>query len=403
MFGAARVANEGRGRAEKMSSSFIRAEESRGPTARFPRSLLELVQRANTQTKVRAAFFLAAAWLPAAVLSAIHGLTPLRSFLTDFGVESRFLIVIPLLVLAEPPLRARLEFVARHFSEERLILEGEKGRFDAALSTSERLRDSTIARILIAISVFLCTLWLIPVVPVSTLMPWAVAEGRWYHLSAAGTWSALVSYPILLYLVLLWCWRQLLWTWFLHFVCRLQLRLVAAHPDHCGGLAFLRNSLTGQFPFSFALGTIAAGGVANRIIYHGQPPLEFKPVLVALVLFVVVFCTGPLCVFLGVLIRLKRQGAVAYGALASALGQQFETRWLRSAEERTPEILEVQDFSATTDLYSVVANVHALRPLPISVQDLAGIVIAALVPALPVALVVFPLDVILKEIIKLAF
>src|SRR5208282_94101 len=133
-----------------MSSSSIRAEESRGPSARFPRSLLELVQRANTQTKVRAAFFLAAAWLPAAVLSAINGLMSLRSFLTDFAVESRFLIVIPLLVLAEPPLRTRLEFVARHFSEERLILEGERGRFDTALDSSERLRDSMIARVLVA-------------------------------------------------------------------------------------------------------------------------------------------------------------------------------------------------------------------------------------------------------------
>jgi hypothetical protein len=386
-----------------MSSSSIRADESRGPSARLPRSLLELVQRANTQTKVRAAFFVAAAWFPAALLCAIKGLAPLRSYLTDFAVESRFLIVIPLLVLAEPPLRARLEFVARHFSEERLIVEGERGRFDTVLNTSERLRDSMIARVLVAALVFLCTVWLIPVVPTSTLMPWAVAEGRWSHLSAAGIWSALVGYPILLYLVLLWCWRQLLWTWFLHVVCKLQLRLVAAHPDHCGGLAFLRNSLLGQMPFSFAIGTIAAGGVANRIIYHGQSPFEFKPVLVVLIMFVVVFCIGPLCVFLRILLRLKRQGAVAYGALASALGQQFETKWLGRVGERTPDILEVQDFSATTDLYSVVANVHALRPLPISVQDLTGVVVAALVPAIPVALAVFPFEVILKEIIKLAF
>jgi hypothetical protein len=159
----------------------------------------------------------------------------------------------------------------------------------------------------------------------------------------------------------------------------------------------------GQMPFSFAVGAIAAGGVANRIIYHGQPPLEFKPVLVVLILFVVVFCIGPLCVFMRILLRLKRQGAVAYGALASALGQQFETKWLERTEKATSEILEVQDFSAATDLYSVVANVHALRPLPISVQDVAGIVVAALVPAIPVALVVFPFEVILKELIKLAF
>jgi hypothetical protein len=383
-----------------MSSSSIPAQQSRG--TRFPRSLLELIERANTQTKVRAAFFLAAAWSPAALLSAINGLPTLKSFLTDFAVESRFLIVIPLLVLAEPPLRGRLEVVARHFSEEGLIIEGERRRFDSALSTSERLRDSNLAKILAAVLVYVCTLWLIPVVPTSTLMPWSVAAGKWNHLSAAGTWSALVSYPILFYLVLLWIWRQLLWTWFLHVVCTLGLRLVASHPDHCAGLGFLRNSLMGQMPFSFAIGAIAAGGVANRIIYHGQPPLEFKPVLVVLILFVVAFCVGPMCVFMRILLQTKRQGAVAYGALASALGQQFETKWLGHTRKSTSEILEVQDFSATTDLYSVVANVHALRPLPVGVQDVAGIVVAALVPAIPVALAVFPFEVILKEIIKLA-
>jgi hypothetical protein len=155
-------------------------------------------------------------------------------------------------------------------------------------------------------------------------------------------------------------------------------------------------------PFSFAIGAIATGGVANRIIYYGQSPIDFRPVMIAVVIFVVAFCTGPLCIFMRTLLQLRRKGAVAYGALASAVGQEFENKWVRRVEGRTSDILEVPDFSSTTDLYSVVANVNSLRSVPISGHDIAGVAIAALVPAIPLAVAIFPFEVILKGFIKLA-
>lgn len=243
-----------------MVSHSFRAPQSRRLRLPLPRSLVELVRQASAQMKARALYFLMFAWLPVVILCAFHGLSPLKSFLTDFGAQSRFLIVIPLFVLAEPPLRARLEFVARHFVEESIVVGSDKEQFAAALEASERFRDSKIARIVLAAIVYGLTLWMLQSLPSSILMPWSVGAGNRFHLSGAGIWSAFVSYPILLYLLLLWIWRQLLWAWFLHRVCKLQLRLVASHPDHCAGLAFLRNSLVGQMPFSFSVGTIAAGG-----------------------------------------------------------------------------------------------------------------------------------------------
>jgi hypothetical protein len=363
--------------------------------------MLDVVRLASSQTITRALVLAGVAWLPVALLCAIRGLAPLKSFFSDFGVQSRCLVVIPLMVLAEPPLRSRLAFVARHFAEEHLITEDEQARFEAALAKSERLRDSKIARIMIAAGTYFLIFGLVvPMLSAAGSMFWMGAEG-WHSLSAAGTWAVLVTAPILLYLQLLWIWRQLLWTWFLHVVAKLQLRLVAAHPDHVGGLGFLTNSLRGQIPFSFAIGVSAAGGVANRVIHRGQPPLEFKLVLVVVVVSVVVLCIGPLSTFLGVLIRLKRRGLIVYGALATALGHEFEAKWLQT-DRTTQGSLEVQDFSATTDLYSVVENVHALRPFPISVQDLTSIVGAALLPGIPIVLTVIPFDVILKEVLKLA-
>ena len=385
-----------------MKSSSFRAGLSALDPATLPRSMLDLVRQASSKTVTRAIVLTAVAWVPLAFLCAIQGMASIKSFLSDFGVQSRCLVVIPLMILAEPPLRARLSFVARHFAEERLISEDERARFDSALGTSERLRDSKLARVLIAIVAYCLTLGLVvPMLSPAVSMSWGVGTEGWRSLSVAGTWAVLVTAPVLLYLQLLWIWRQLLWTWFLHIASKLTLRLVASHPDHVGGLGFLSNSLRGQIPFSFAIGVSAAGGVANRVIHRGQSPLEFKLVLVVVIVTVVIFCVGPLASFFGVLLRLKRRGLIAYGSLATAMGHEFEAKWGQTSEV-TQGSLGVQDFSATTDLYSVVANVHGLRPFPFGVQDVSSIIVASLVPGLPIVLSVVPFDVVVKEVLKLA-
>ena len=53
---------------------------------------------------MRTAAAVAVAWVPLAVLSAFRGGITFRSFLTDYATQSRFLIVIPVLILAELPL-----------------------------------------------------------------------------------------------------------------------------------------------------------------------------------------------------------------------------------------------------------------------------------------------------------
>jgi hypothetical protein len=385
-----------------MKSSSFRTGLSPLDPATLPRSMLDLVRKASSRTVTRAVVLAAVAWVPLAFLCAIQGAASIKSFLTDFGVQSRCLVVIPLMILAEPPLRARLAFVARHFAEERLVREDEQTQLNSALATSERLRDSKLARIVIAVVAYCLTLGLVvPMLSPAASMSWGAGTEGWRSLSVAGAWAILVTAPILLYLQLLWIWRQLLWTWFLHIVCKLQLRLVASHPDHVGGLGFLSNSLRGQIPFSFAIGASAAGGVANRVIHRGQSLLEFKLVLVVVIVTVVVLCVGPLLTFFGVLLRLKRRGLIAYGSLATAMGHEFEAKW-GQRNEITQDSLGVQDFSATTDLYSVVANVHGLRPIPFGVHDVSSIIVASLVPGLPIVLSVVPFDLIVKEVLKLA-
>ena len=90
-----------------------------------------------------------------------------------------------------------------------------------------------------------------------------------------------------------------------------------------------------------------------------------------------------------------------YGALATRLGHEFESKWLSSGSKE--EMLSAPDFSATTDYFSVAANVYEVRELPFTLKDLIGPIIPALVPFLFVALLKIPFQVIINSLIKLWF
>jgi hypothetical protein len=329
---------------------------------------LDLFDTANKQTLVTASIVVAVAWVPLAELSALRGGGSLASFLTDYSAQSRALIVIPALVIAEPALHARLTLVEHHF-QTFLIPHEQLPKFRADWASSERLRNSKIARLVTLILGYAAMARLEQYLSPDTLMTWCKGGGGLRYLSPAGTWFAFVSYPILLYLVLLWLWRQLLWARFLRSTTRLNLCLVASHPDQLGGLGFIEASLRGQLPFSFCLGVGMAGAVANRVLHQAHSIAPFTYSLLVLVAGVLLICVAPYCVFIGDLLKMRRYGMLRYGAFARTVGEQFEKKWLDRADSLDEEVLTVPDFSTTTDLYGVVSNINNIRMVPVGAVD----------------------------------
>ena len=114
-----------------------------------------------------------------------------------------------------------------------------------------------------------------------------------------------------------------------------------------------------------------------------------------------VLFVAPLVVFTPDADAAWRSGTLAYDALADQVGHAFERKWL--AQNADHSALEKPDFSATTDLYSIVANVHAIRFVPVDLKDLIAIAVAMLLPFVPVVLLAFPLDEIWKYTKSLLF
>ncbi len=192
-----------------------------------------------------------------------------------------------------------------------------------------------------------------------------------------------------------------MWARFLRSTTQLNLRLIAAHPDHLGGLGFLEAALLGQLPFSFCLGVGLAGAIANRVFHEGQKVLAYRFLAPALIAVALLISVAPYFLFTPTLMQMRRRGMLRYGAFARAVGEQFEQKWLNRTDGLNEDVLQTQDFSATCDLYSVVHNIEEIRIVPVAAINVYVFVIAALIPCIPVFIAAIPLDVLMKAAMKL--
>ena len=98
------------------------------------------------------------AWLPLFVLSALHGDLIGRHvavpFLLDLEVHIRFLVAVPLLIVAELVVHRRLHRVALAFLDRNLIPQAAMSRFHEALNAAYRLRNSVVAELVLIVLVY---------------------------------------------------------------------------------------------------------------------------------------------------------------------------------------------------------------------------------------------------------
>lgn len=371
--------------------------------SRKPPKALALIE-ADREHAVRLAFLLIlVTWFPTFLLSVVSGGAALRSFMFDFAAQSRLLVVIPLLIVTEPSMIQRWKSISQHFKDASLLRKEDEGKWQSALIVFEKRRHSIFSQSLILVAVFGFALLVVRFSGHVTLPIWCQGQAVMGKLSWPGAWYAFIALPLLIYLVLRWLFLQTLWAVFLNKMSRLNLRLLPVHPDLMAGLSFLETSLRACLPFAFAIGTIVAGGISNQLARGNSGVAGFKSTSIATVAIVLLICTGPLYTFFGILLRTRHRGTFEYGALAIELGHRFESKWLERYGQVEIETLQAPDFSATTDLYSITANVRSLKSLPFGTRSILRLLIFTVSPAIPVALAFVPFEVIAEKAAKLIF
>ena len=202
------------------------------------------------------------AWLPLLVLSVLEGTALAGSaavpFLLDVEVHIKFLGVVPLLIVAELVVHKRMRFVVKQFLERNLIGETDLARFNAAIASAFRLRNSVLAEVLLIVFVYgvgVLIIWR-QYTALSTATWYAVPSDGGLRLSLSGVWYGYVSLPLFQFLMMRWYFRFFIWIRFLWHVSRLNLSLVPTHPDRVGGLGFLSNSASALIPLAVAHGAL---------------------------------------------------------------------------------------------------------------------------------------------------
>lgn len=375
-----------------------------GPYARLPFAPRLWPSSTGPGARRRALLASGVAWVPLFLLAAVQGLalgeSPRESFLLDVSAHARYLLALPLLIVAEPWCLPRLGTIARHFARAGVVVGEDRIRVEALLTSARRLLSNRALPIVMVGAAYAATLLMAGLLYPRGPSTW-VAPGAG-NLSLAGTWRTLVSQPLFLALVGAWLWRATVWARFLWCVSRLGLRLVPSHPDLAGGLRFVSDSTAAFAPVALAMACPVSGTVANDMLLGG-PERSLSPAALFGTTIVVSVCifAGPMLSFAGPLRRARLRGVLEYGGLAAALGRRFEEHWLQSARRVDDQALAAPDFSATTDLYSIAGNVRRMVLVPFGLRELAVVAVAVLIPFLPLVLLRVPLEAVLRGLARL--
>ena len=349
------------------------------------------------------------AWLPLLLLTALEGQliggSAAVPFLMDAEVHIRFLVAIPLMIGAELVVHRRMRLLLRQFLERNLIPESALPRFDAAIHSAFRLRNSTLAEVLLIAIVYSLGIMVIwrnyMALDAPTWFATPTAAGP--SLSLAGYWYAYVGMPIFQFLLLRWYFRLFIWSRFLWQVSRIDLNLVPTHPDRTGGLGFLGGTVYAFIPLLMAHGAIVAGNLANRIFYLGASLPDFKGEVALMVVFLLCVVFGPLLAFAPQLAAAKRTGKREYGTLAQRYVRAFDAKWLRGGAPANEPLLGSADIQSLADLGSSYEVVRTMNTTPVSRDAVLRLAAAVLVPIVPLVLTMMPWEELLKKLLGIIF
>lgn len=340
-------------------------------------------------------------WLPLLIFSLIEGsiyhLDPKQSFLNDYGVHLRFLIAMPLLLLSCMKSGVRIRKVLQHFIDADIIGQSDRARFELEINQTMKLRDSRVAKVLLLVFIYLFTIFYFQAFSSLNVETWRTMFVRGsLEPTRAGWWFMLISQPLYFYALFYFLYRVVLWGRLLFKISRMKLRLTPIHGDGVAGLGFLERSV-GIFVLPvFAISTSLAGGMINLVLYENFQLSQLKMILMLLVGFYMLIFLGPLCFFSDPLKRAKQKAIMQYGVMVGRMNHEFEQSELMKSPHVYLEGYETVDASNST-----VERIHEMRVFPVKFILLLPIILAMLIPFLPVVALEVPWSVILERVAKL--
>jgi hypothetical protein len=348
-------------------------------------------------------------WAPLLLLSLVEGRAwrggVLLPFLMDVETHVRLLIAMPLLILAELMAHRELPPILRCFVDRGLFSAAQRPRFDAAVASAIRLRNSAAAEPLLVVLVYAVGMLLI------RRTQFVIDANTWYaspkdgglQLTYAGWWGALVAMPVVQFLCVRWFFRFFVWGRFLWQVSRIPMNLEPAHPDCTAGLDFIALIERACRLVMLGLGALLSGMIANKILYTGASLLEFKVEVVGLVALLIFMVFGPMLAFTPRLLEVKHHAIAEYGRLGQLYARAFDRKWIHGMRQADEPLLGSADIQSLADLRSAYLIVKDIRWTPFDLWDVVTLAAFTLIPLLPLLLTVFSLEELFDRLLKTIF
>lgn len=363
---------------------------------------------AGTSTKsklVKVLIPIAICWLPLVLITIVSGNFWTghiqNSFITNFDSQARFLICLPVLILSENLISARMGLILGQFKNSGIINKNEYAAFDKIVSGNVSFlkpKWTFIAIILVCyLQVFLVLFY---ESENTTMLSWQIAntDGK-AALSLAGCWSTLVSRPIVFFLLLKWVLHVMVWGWMLRKISLLNLNLFAVHPDLSGGLGFVGYALRFFLPIALAISVVIAGNMIDFILIDGESLNSLKFTILAYFIVITIISTLPLFSFTDKLINAREQSVFENDDFANGLFLELRSQFKKGYDKADAEDLNSVAFSGASDLSAVIDNALNMKFIPFTFKDLIPLWVMTALPFLAVILVEIPINEIFKSLI----
>jgi hypothetical protein len=345
-------------------------------------------------------------WLPLLLLSLAegHAVSGVHvPFLLDIETYARFLVALPLLIVAEVVVHRRMPIIVQNFKTRNIIPEADWSRFEAITASTMRLRNSITVEVVLLVLSFTVSDWVWREHIILRAQTWyASPAGEDMHLTAAGYWYVGLSLTILRFMMYRWYFRIFLWYQFLWRVRGLPLHLNLFHPDRAAGLEFLSGSLIAFAPILMAHTVFLAGFIGNRIVHENARISTFKMDALAIVVLLMLLVIVPLCFFVSHLKQARLTAAREYGILASRYVDDFRSKWIKDFSGADKQLLGTSDIQSLADLGNAYNVISEMRLLPFGKRALIQLGLLLVAPLLPLTLAEIPLEEIIERVLKFA-
>jgi hypothetical protein len=354
--------------------------------------------------KHRIAGALLLTWVPLVILSAFgdvrSGTRITLSLLVDYMVYVRFLLAVPVLVVAEGVIWPRVVDLFHYLVRGGVVAEAGVPALERLIRRFDALRRSWI---MFAAAAF-CVLFGMRYLRTELLgdaSAWQFVSGSGSARSLAGWWYVLVSVPIFQFLVFLWACRYAIWCGFLFRLSRLDLELLPTHPDRSAGLRPIGQVHQYWAIVVFAVSSLVAVHIGLELFANGRSLLDYRLQLAAFLGMSLVVLFAPFLAFSGKLLAARHRGLLQYGRFAAAYTRAFNEKWLDGAPSDPGGLLGTGDIQSLADLANSYAVVHEVRMVPFDLVNVLVIVAAVAIPFFPLVFAVLSPVEAIKEVIQI--